>query len=1461
MADFRFFINRQGPRGPQGLQGEKGDPGNTFTVSEGVNTPTEYTLIFDGGDGNQFETDNLRNPIVDRGGTYVRYDRDNVVQYIGEPDMAVIDETPGIVNLAGKDTENPNASDAVAYELLEKTVDELNTALEGLDDRLDTDEGDISQAKSDIVGLDNRVTTNEGVITSLQSGKADKSTTYTKTEVNNALTGKANAVHTHTVSQITNAGALASQNTVDYQTQVTNKPIIPTVGNGTITLTQGGVTKGIFTTNQSGDSTIDLDAGGGSSLTAGSGINITNDTISVKVDGTTISTNNDGELTAIGNSGDTVAAGDGIVISPNVLVPGEKIIGVYYDGITINKNSSGQIEAIVPDVSHMVTDNTTQSITGTKTYGAGNLKINDLCLADGSKVIEDKGTYVYVGSPGVTTKIKSNNTKLYFNGQSGVDEEIAKVSQLPGAATSSALGLVQPDGTTIAVDANGVISANIPTPETVDQTYDATSTHAQSGVAIAGAGFLNGSIVQSPLEYLPDTTGSLTYQNVNTSTMVGSGKGIYVSYNGNATSGYTNISVGTESGSENFRTYTGDKANLISNSSLTWFETELTNGFNFSSKNKLNGNYSTYAAIIGHYENGIFIPDAFYGNGNSYLLDIYIVATNNWYATNGSSVYQPTILDFCLNGTVLTISGTGSDTSKNSVNITQADADILNAVTHIRIYNNNTNISTLALSDIKVINPTSATPVTDGSASERQTRFTNGTNIFDTHPESLSLKYDSTTLGVNSSGQLYAQSSTPSNMVTTDTNQIIAASKAFHPTGGLGYCQIGGYYGTHYEGYISAKRYDSNYPERSTLFAVNLKNNKGGNITFSDNNLNSIGGLSVDYDYLTLKSRTGTYYVQKNNSNNLIIDQSMLDGTTIQYNSTSGKVEVLGGGGSGTDLKQYSSEFTIEGSLVNTNGVLSSFSDLNYAKIPSKYFAVGNSIRVKFNFTTKSTGRQYVLAGEGFLNVDINTSSTTLRTWNNATSQNDNITTLASGQDYYLRIDLKNTGKDFYVTQDPSNWGTAVTVADTAYTSVTPPNEVITIGLNTAKTGSYWNSTIDSNYIEIYDGDGILIYKIDDNNQIATNQRLGLIKPDNQTVKVDEYGTLSTNISGGVGTSLAPNGNLNLVVSDCEYDISTYITSTNPAITVNDGLISISRTNDYASGTLSHDLYNALLIPRAVITNKNNFEIVIKANCRANFYGNGPFNIIGLPGICEFGFGDGNNLSYSLLGNYTCYTDPNVPLEGIIDKPKYWRIKRENTTLIFSYSNDGIDYIPLFTDFFFNNTNDLSGDISIFTAEENSNGSVGGYSMIDYSLDLKESYIKCDGTLTWGLYGVNGIAKASATTYGLVKIDGTTITTDSDGKLVAADTNTKTFPKYASSVYTDYTNDATHHNAPSDGYLCVNFELNAVENLYINGVKAGYGTRITGQFKVRSGDEFYISAAAAPSPFLYRFYPAEEVSK
>lgn len=64
-----------------------------------------------------------------------------------------------------------------------------------------------------------------------------------------------------------NPSSLATVATSGDYDDLTNKPTIPTVGDGTITITQGGVTKGTFTTNQSGNSTIALDAGGGGSVT------------------------------------------------------------------------------------------------------------------------------------------------------------------------------------------------------------------------------------------------------------------------------------------------------------------------------------------------------------------------------------------------------------------------------------------------------------------------------------------------------------------------------------------------------------------------------------------------------------------------------------------------------------------------------------------------------------------------------------------------------------------------------------------------------------------------------------------------------------------------------------------------------------------------------------------------------------------------------------------------------------------------------------------------------------------------------------------------------------------------------------------------------------------------------------------------------------------------------------------
>lgn len=79
-------------------------------------------------------------------------------------------------------------------------------------------------------------------------------TSEDKTKVANALTSE-------TDPTVPNWAKQPNKPTYDY-TEITNTPTIPTVNNPTITITQGGVTKGSFTLNQATGDTIALDAGG-----------------------------------------------------------------------------------------------------------------------------------------------------------------------------------------------------------------------------------------------------------------------------------------------------------------------------------------------------------------------------------------------------------------------------------------------------------------------------------------------------------------------------------------------------------------------------------------------------------------------------------------------------------------------------------------------------------------------------------------------------------------------------------------------------------------------------------------------------------------------------------------------------------------------------------------------------------------------------------------------------------------------------------------------------------------------------------------------------------------------------------------------------------------------------------------------------------------------------------------------
>lgn len=83
-AKFNFYLNRQGARGQKG---EKGDQGFSPSVTVNTDTADEYTLLIQN-EYDSFVTDNIRPTYDDRGGTYVRVDRANNVQYFGSADIA-----------------------------------------------------------------------------------------------------------------------------------------------------------------------------------------------------------------------------------------------------------------------------------------------------------------------------------------------------------------------------------------------------------------------------------------------------------------------------------------------------------------------------------------------------------------------------------------------------------------------------------------------------------------------------------------------------------------------------------------------------------------------------------------------------------------------------------------------------------------------------------------------------------------------------------------------------------------------------------------------------------------------------------------------------------------------------------------------------------------------------------------------------------------------------------------------------------------------------------------------------------------------------------------------------------------------------------------------------------------------------------------------------------------------------
>lgn len=123
-------------------------------------------------------------------------------------------------------------------------------------------------------------TVNNATLTIQKNGTTVK--TFTANASSNVT---ANITVPTKTSDITNdsnfvaSGDLAAVATSGSYNDLSNKPTIPTVNNGTLTVTQNGTSKGTFTANQSGNSTIALTD---TTYSAGTNIDITSNTIKTK---------------------------------------------------------------------------------------------------------------------------------------------------------------------------------------------------------------------------------------------------------------------------------------------------------------------------------------------------------------------------------------------------------------------------------------------------------------------------------------------------------------------------------------------------------------------------------------------------------------------------------------------------------------------------------------------------------------------------------------------------------------------------------------------------------------------------------------------------------------------------------------------------------------------------------------------------------------------------------------------------------------------------------------------------------------------------------------------------------------------------------------------------------------------------------------------------------------------------
>lgn len=279
MADFNFYLNRQGVRGVQGV---KGDDGFSPIITVAQDDADGYKLHIQTAT-DDFDTSNLRPPITDAGGKYLLWDNATGTMTAGFLDYAST-EVVGGVNLATAEdmTEGENT----------QVVPPVRVVADYIAGKLEENNGTISSTITQ--SIYGNINAEEGSAISVTKILGDN-TNITGIEVG--------------VKVDNNTIKVNEQGQLYADIQVEEVPIATT--------STAGIVKPDGTT-------ITVDADGTIHATEYELQAATTSTLGgVKVDGTTIQVSDDGTISAVGGSsggGDVTAAGDNMFTGMNAFM-------------------------------------------------------------------------------------------------------------------------------------------------------------------------------------------------------------------------------------------------------------------------------------------------------------------------------------------------------------------------------------------------------------------------------------------------------------------------------------------------------------------------------------------------------------------------------------------------------------------------------------------------------------------------------------------------------------------------------------------------------------------------------------------------------------------------------------------------------------------------------------------------------------------------------------------------------------------------------------------------------------------------------------------------------------------------------------------------------------------------------------------------------------------------------------